>query len=56
MLINASVKAEIERISIYVQLHNPANLMEINIIEGYRLQVDTIEGGLVTIQTLLNLS
>jgi acetate kinase len=34
MLINAEVKAEIDRLSIYAPLHNPANLMGINIIES----------------------
>jgi acetate kinase len=33
-LINAEVKAEIDRLSIYAPLHNPANLMGINIIES----------------------
>jgi acetate kinase len=33
MLINPEVKAEIGRLSIYAPLHNPANLMGINIIE-----------------------
>lgn len=34
MLINAEVKAEIDRLSIYAPLHNPANLVGINIIES----------------------
>ena len=34
MLINAEVKAEIDRLSIYAPLHNPANLMGINMIES----------------------
>jgi acetate kinase len=34
MLINAEVKAEIDRLSIFAPLHNPANLMGINIIES----------------------
>jgi acetate kinase len=34
MLINAEVKAEIDRLSLYAPLHNPANLMGINIIES----------------------
>jgi acetate kinase len=34
MLINAEVKAEIDRLSTYAPLHNPANLMGINIIES----------------------
>jgi acetate kinase len=34
MSIDAEVKAEIDRLSIYAPLHNPANLMEINIIES----------------------
>lgn len=34
MLIDAEVKAEIDRLSIYAPLHNPANLMGINIIES----------------------
>jgi acetate kinase len=33
-LINTEVKAEIDRLSIYAPLHNPANLMGINIIES----------------------
>jgi acetate kinase len=33
-LINAEVKAEIDRLSIYAPLHNPANLMGINIVES----------------------
>jgi acetate kinase len=33
MSIDAEVKAEIDRLSIYAPLHNPANLMGINIIE-----------------------
>jgi acetate kinase len=33
-LINAEVKAEIDRLSIFAPLHNPANLMGINIIES----------------------
>jgi acetate kinase len=33
-LINAEVKAEINRLSIFAPLHNPANLMGINIIES----------------------
>ncbi len=31
-------------------------LLGMALLRGYRLQVDTIEGGLVTIETLLNLS
>jgi clan AA aspartic protease len=31
-------------------------LLGMGLLKGYRLQVDTIEGGLVTIQTLLNVS
>jgi acetate kinase len=34
MLINAEVKAEIDRLSIFAPLHNPANLMGINVIES----------------------
>ena len=34
MSIDAEVKAEIDRLSIYAPLHNPANLMGINIIES----------------------
>jgi acetate kinase len=34
MLIDAEVKAEIDRLSIYAPLHNPANLMGINLIES----------------------
>jgi acetate kinase len=34
MLINAEVKAEIEKLSIFAPLHNPANLMGINVIES----------------------
>jgi acetate kinase len=34
MLINAEVKAEIDRLSIFAPLHNPTNLMGINIIES----------------------
>jgi acetate kinase len=34
MLINAEVKAEIDRLSIFAPLHNPANLIGINIIES----------------------
>jgi acetate kinase len=34
MLINAEVKAEIDRLSIFAPLHNPANLMGINAIES----------------------
>jgi acetate kinase len=33
-LINAEVKAEIDRLSLFAPLHNPANLMGINIIES----------------------
>jgi acetate kinase len=33
-LINEEIKAEIDRLSIYAPLHNPANLMGINIIES----------------------
>ena len=33
-LINTEVKAEIDRLSIFAPLHNPANLMGINIIES----------------------
>jgi acetate kinase len=33
-LINAEVKAEIDRLSIFAPLHNPANLIGINIIES----------------------
>ena len=31
-------------------------LLEMALLRGYRLQVETVEGGLVTIETLLNLS
>ena len=31
-------------------------LLGMALLRGYRLQVDTVEGGLVTIETLLNLS
>ena len=31
-------------------------LLGMALLRGYRLQVDPIEGGLVTIETLLNLS
>jgi acetate kinase len=34
MLISAEVKAEIDRLSIFAPLHNPANLMGINVIES----------------------
>ena len=34
MLINAEVKAEIDRLSIFAPLHNPANLIGINIVES----------------------
>ncbi|WP_310425674.1 acetate kinase [Chamaesiphon sp. VAR_48_metabat_135_sub] len=34
MLINAEVKAEIDRLSTFAPLHNPANLMGINVIES----------------------
>jgi acetate kinase len=34
MLIDAEVKAEIDRLSIFAPLHNPANLMGINVIES----------------------
>jgi acetate kinase len=36
MLINAEVKAEIDRLSIFAPLHNPANLMGINAILNLR--------------------
>jgi acetate kinase len=42
MLINAEVKAEIDRLSIYAPLHNPANLMGINIIESLAANIPQI--------------
>jgi acetate kinase len=41
-LINAEVKAEIDRLSIYAPLHNPANLMGINIIESLSPKIPQI--------------
>jgi acetate kinase len=42
MLIDAEVKAEIDRLSIYAPLHNPANLMGINIIESLTVNIPQI--------------
>jgi acetate kinase len=42
MLIDAEVKAEIDRLSIYAPLHNPANLMGINIIESLAANIPQI--------------
>jgi acetate kinase len=42
MLINAEVKAEIDRLSIFAPLHNPANLMGINIIESLSPNISQI--------------
>jgi acetate kinase len=42
MSIDAEVKAEIDRLSIYAPLHNPANLMGINIIESLAANIPQI--------------
>jgi acetate kinase len=42
MLIDAEVKAEIDGLSIYAPLHNPANLMGINIIESLAANIPQI--------------
>jgi acetate kinase len=42
MLINAEVKAEIHRLSVFAPLHNPANLMGINAIESLSANVTQI--------------
>ena len=45
---------QLREIEIYPAETEP--LLGMALLRGYRLQVDTIEGGLVTIETLLNLS
>lgn len=42
MLIDYEVKAEIDRLSIYAPLHNPANLMGINVIESLAANIPQI--------------
>jgi clan AA aspartic protease len=42
--------------SIEIDAAETEPLLGMALLRGYRLQVDTIEGGLVTIKTLLNLS
>ncbi len=42
MLINVEVKAEIDRLSTFAPLHNPANLMGINVIESLSPNISQI--------------